>query len=244
MASWCRPTTSASSGHRRTSAASLRPRTASRPGADAAREFSVTTSGCAASTTLLVSLLPTLPVPVDVTLALDGRAIAFTLGLSLVAAVLSGLAPALSESKAEVVSALKADARGGPERLRLRNAFVVAQVALSIVLVVGAGLFVRALQRATEIDPGFDPHGVELAALDLSLAGYTADTGPVFARELIPAACSDRCCSASARPIRSRSSAPRCCSAQSDLPPALRRRAGQLQSTRWRRCGMSEIADC
>jgi predicted permease len=136
-------------------------------------------------TTLLVSLLPTLPVPVDLTLALDGRAMAFTLGMSLVAAVLSGLAPALSASKAEVVSALKADARGGPERLRLRNAFVISQVAFSIVLVVGAGLFVRALQRATEIDPGFDPHGVELASLDLSLAGYTADTGRVFMRGLI-----------------------------------------------------------
>ena len=58
-------------------------------------------------------------------------------------------------------------------------------MAFSIVLVVGAGLFVRALQRATEIDPGFDPRGVELAALDLSLAGYTADTGRVFARQLI-----------------------------------------------------------
>ncbi len=116
-------------------------------------------------TTLLVSLLPTLPIPVDVALPLDGRAIAFTLGLSLVAALLSGLAPALAESKADVVSALKADARGGPERLRLRNAFVVGQVAFSIVLVVGAGLFVRGLHRATEINPGFDPHGVELARL-------------------------------------------------------------------------------
>ena len=124
-------------------------------------------------TTLLVSLLPTLPLPVGVTLSLDARALAFTLGLSLIAAVLSGLAPALSASKAEVVSALKADARGGPERLRLRNAFVVGQVAFSIVLVVGAGLFVRALQRATEINPGFNTRGVELAALDLSLAGYT-----------------------------------------------------------------------
>ena len=136
-------------------------------------------------TTLLVSLLPTLPAPVGVTLSIDARALAFTLGLSLLAAVLSGLAPALSESKAEVVSALKADARGGPERLRLRNAFVVGQVAFSIVLVVGAALFVRALQRATEINPGFDPRGVELAALDLSLAGYTSDTGRVFAHQLI-----------------------------------------------------------
>ena len=135
-------------------------------------------------TTALVSLLPALPVPVDVTLALDARAVAFTLGLSLVAAILSGLAPALHASKAEVVGGLKADAQGGPERTRLRNAFVVSQVAFSIVLVVGAGLFGRALQRAATIDPGFDPRGVELAFLDLSLSGYTDTTGPVFAQRI------------------------------------------------------------
>jgi hypothetical protein len=53
-----------------------------------------------------------------------------------------------------VVGGLKADAQGGPERMRLRNAFVISQVAFSIVLVVGAGLFARALQRAATIDPG------------------------------------------------------------------------------------------
>jgi predicted permease len=133
----------------------------------------------------LLSLLPAVPLPIDVTLALDGRAVVFTLTLSLVAAILSGLAPAFHASRAEVVGALKSETQGGPERIWLRHAFVVSQVALSIVLVVGAGLFARALQRASEIDPGFDPHGVELATLDLSLGGYTADTGRVFARELI-----------------------------------------------------------
>ncbi len=133
----------------------------------------------------LLSLLPAVPLPIDVTLALDGRAVVFTLTVSLVAAILSGLAPAFHASRAEVVGALKSDTQGGPERIWLRHAFVVSQVALSIVLVVGAGLFARALQRASEIDPGFDPHGVELATLDLSLGGYTADTGRVFARELI-----------------------------------------------------------
>jgi predicted permease len=133
----------------------------------------------------LLSLLPAVPLPIDVTLALDGRAVVFTLTLSLAAAILSGLAPAFHASQAEVVGALKSDTQGGPARIRLRHAFVVSQVALSIVLVVGAGLFARALQRASEIDPGFDPHGVELATLDLSLGGYTADTGRVFARELI-----------------------------------------------------------
>jgi predicted permease len=117
--------------------------------------------------------------------SIDAHAIAFTAGLSFVAAILSGLAPAFHASKRDVVSSLKADAQGGHERLRLRNAFVVAQVALSIVLVVGGALFVRALQHAGEINPGFDPRGVELASLDLSLGGYTDETGPLFARQLL-----------------------------------------------------------
>jgi predicted permease len=110
--------------------------------------------------------------------------IAFTAGLSLVAALLSGLAPALDASKADVLSGLKNDTPlvGG---LRLRHAFVVAQVAFSIVLLIGAGLFIRALHRSTSIDPGFDSHGVELMSIDLAQAGYTNDTGPRFVRELL-----------------------------------------------------------
>jgi predicted permease len=118
-------------------------------------------------------------------LPLDLRAVAFTVALSLVAAVLAGIAPALQASRAEVIGDLKSDALGGPERQRLRNTFVVGQVAFSIVLVVVAALFARSLNRAATIDPGFDPNGIELASLDLSLAGYTADTGPAFAGELI-----------------------------------------------------------
>ena len=132
----------------------------------------------------LVAVLPTLPFPVDVSLVLDDRALVFTIGLVLITAVLSGLVPALEGSKAEVVSALKDDTQA-PGRLRLRHAFVIAQVAFSILLVVVAGLFVRALQRAGSMDPGFDPHGIELSSLDLSVAGFTDATGPLFARELI-----------------------------------------------------------
>jgi predicted permease len=135
-------------------------------------------------TSLLVTLLPTLPFPVDLSLTLDSRVIVFTAGLSLVAALLSGLAPALQAAKADVLSGLRNDA-GLVGRLRLRHAFVIGQVTFSIVLIIGAGLFVRALQRAASIDPGFDPHGVELASLDLSQAGYTNTTGPRFARELV-----------------------------------------------------------
>jgi predicted permease len=138
-----------------------------------------------AMTTALVSLLPALPIPEDVSLPLDGRALAYTAGLSMIAAVLSGLVPALQTSKADVVSALKDESSGPFGWLRLRSAFVVAQVTFSILLVVAAGLLMRALQRASAVDLGFDPRGVELTSLDLSMAGYTSATGLVFARELV-----------------------------------------------------------
>jgi predicted permease len=136
-------------------------------------------------TSLLVALTPQLPVPVGLAIALDARAVAFTVALSLVAAVLSGIAPAFHASKGDVAGSLKTDSQTSPERMRLRNAFVIAQVTLSIVLVAGAGLFLRALQRASSIDAGFDAGGVDVLSLDLSLAGYTDATGPRFARQLI-----------------------------------------------------------
>ena len=134
---------------------------------------------------LVAWLLPAFPVPVNLSLLLDGRVLAFTTGLSLVAALFSGLAPAFQASKADVVSALKAETQGPADRLRLRNAFVVAQVAFSILLVVAAGLLGRAVERVSVTDRGFDPGGIELASLDLSLAGYTDGTGPAFARALV-----------------------------------------------------------
>ena len=136
-------------------------------------------------TSLVMKALPEFPVPVNLSFPLDGRILLFTLGLSLIAAVLSGLAPALQASKADVVSALKDGEQGPSDRMRLRHAFVVMQVAFSITLVVAGGLLVRALGKTSSVDRGFDASGVDLASLDLSLAGYTSRTGPVFARELV-----------------------------------------------------------
>jgi len=137
-----------------------------------------------AMTSLLISRLPTLPFPVDLSLALDTGVIAFAAGLSLAAALASGLASALLGSKTDVLPGLRNDT-GLVGRLRLRHAFVIGQVALSLVLVICGGLFMRALQRAASIDPGFDPHGVELASVDLAQAGDTKMTGPSFARTLV-----------------------------------------------------------
>jgi len=135
-------------------------------------------------TSLLVSRLPSLPFPVSVSLTLDSRVIAGTGLLLLLAAVLSGLAPAVEASKAEGLPGLRNDApRLGP--VRLRHAFVIGQVALSIVLIIPAGLFTRALHRAASIDPGFDSRGVELLSIDLAQAGFTDTTGRPFVRELL-----------------------------------------------------------
>jgi predicted permease len=134
-------------------------------------------------TAFVVSRLPALPLSADVLLTLDSRAIVFSTALVFVAALFSGLVPAIHGSRADLVASLKDDAQT-PARLRLRNAFVIAQVALSILLVCLAGLCARALQQASTADPGFNAHGVELASIDLSQGGYNAATGAVFVREL------------------------------------------------------------
>lgn len=137
-------------------------------------------------TAMLLTVIPALPVPLSVDIATDWRVVAFATGISLAAAVLSGLVPALQASRADLVPALKAEDRaasGG--RSWPRNAFVVGQIALSLVLIVAAGLFLRALQRAATIDPGFDEAHVDVISLNLSLAGYQESTGPAFLRQLI-----------------------------------------------------------
>jgi predicted permease len=137
-----------------------------------------------AATSLLLSSMPAMSVPVDVRLALDARAVAFTGGLAFVSALMAGLAPAFHAATADVLPALKDDMPLS-SRLRLRHAFLVGQIAGSVILVVIAGLFARALLNAGAADPGFDARGVELASLDLALGGYTDVTAPLFVRELI-----------------------------------------------------------
>jgi predicted permease len=134
-------------------------------------------------TRLLYLSLPQFSIPVNISAPLDGRVVVFALVLSCIAALLSGIAPALYASKSDVVSALKDDVQGPSDRLRLRNAFVVAQVAFSILLVVTAGLLVRAFDNVVSVKQGFDSRGVEMASLDLTMGGYTeATAGDVIRR--------------------------------------------------------------
>jgi predicted permease len=136
---------------------------------------------------LLVALLPAFPVPVNLSMPLDGRVIAFALGLSFLAALLSGLAPSLHASRADVISALRDETQGPADRLRLRQGFVVAQIAFSIPLLVVAALLVRGFDNAVSVHQGFEPQNVDIAAVDLSQAGYTSATGPAFVQRLLQA---------------------------------------------------------
>jgi predicted permease len=134
----------------------------------------------------LLRLLPHLPVPVAFDLALDARVLAFAVAVSLGAGVLTGLVPALQTARTSVVAGLKDDARAsGPATLRLRNMLVASQIALALLLVVAAGLMLRALQHAGHIDPGFDPTNVEVASIDLRLAGLDDARGPEFWSQLL-----------------------------------------------------------
>jgi predicted permease len=118
---------------------------------------------------------------------LDGRVLGFTLGLSLLTGIVFGLAPALQASKPDFVAALKEDTpgRGGrARRLGLRNLLIVVQVALSLVVLIGAGLCVRSLRALQAIDPGFEPAKVVTASFDLSQNGYDEPRGRQFISQL------------------------------------------------------------
>jgi predicted permease len=134
-------------------------------------------------TFVLVSLLPALPFSLDISLAVDGRAVLYTTGLVLFVALLSGLAPALYATKPNSVSMLGASA--APIRMRLRRVLVVAQVSLSILLVIVSGLFARSLHEMGSVNPGFDPRGVELVSLDLSSDGRVDDAELAQVREAL-----------------------------------------------------------
>jgi predicted permease len=107
--------------------------------------------------------------------AVDYHVLLYAFGVSLATGLLFGLAPALQASGGSLVGALKVDGitAGGTHRSRLRAAMVTGQIALSFVLLVGAGLTVRTLRAVKTVQPGFDPHGGLLVSFAPGLQQYT-----------------------------------------------------------------------
>lgn len=119
---------------------------------------------------------------------LDARIVLFAFGLSLVTGVLFGLAPALKARATDLVTPLKdATARTGTVHRRwgLRNLIIIGQIALCLVSLVSAGLFVRSLGQAKQIDLGFETENMLLASLDLSSEGYDEERGQQLSRQLV-----------------------------------------------------------
>ena len=128
-----------------------------------------------------------LEIDIDLGLGLDARVFGFTLGAAFLTAFLFGLAPALQAAGTDLAPALKEEGgrtSGSKSKNRLRNALVVAQVALSLVLLIGAGLSVRSLQNANLIDPGFDAANVISARFEVNLRGMDEAEGQIFYNQL------------------------------------------------------------
>ena len=136
---------------------------------------------------VLMSFQPPLPIPVSFDVSLDQTVLWFTAGVSLLAGVAFGLAPALQATNPDVAPTLKNEGTGGgrPRRFNLRNSLVVVQVAFSFVLLIGAGLFVRSLQKAQLIDPGFYTGAAALVWPMPEMSGYeSAEETRVFIETL------------------------------------------------------------
>jgi predicted permease len=128
------------------------------------------------------------PVPLEFNPTLDARTLGFTLLVTLLAGVLFGLAPAWQASKSALVPLLKEGqgAIGGRvARFSLRNILVIGQVAVSMVLLICAGLFLRSLGRAQIIDPGFETERMLTVQLDLEPGGYNEARGRAFYLQLL-----------------------------------------------------------
>jgi predicted permease len=134
----------------------------------------------------VVGFQPPIAVPLQLDLALDRQVLLFTALVSAAAGVMFGLAPALQSTKPDVAPELKGEAGSGgrPKRLSLRNALVVGQVALSMVLLIGAGLFVRSLVASQRIDPGLGYAPAALVGLGVPAERYGPEERAQYFAEL------------------------------------------------------------
>jgi macrolide transport system ATP-binding/permease protein len=136
---------------------------------------------------LLLAMVPPTNAPVAPTFPLDAKILLFAIALTLVTGVLFSLAPAVQGTQTHLASALR-DAGGavaGGRKGRIRNILVVAQITLSCLLLIIAGLFFRSLDRAAAVDPGFKARNALLASIDLFPNGYDRPRGITFYRELL-----------------------------------------------------------
>ena len=134
---------------------------------------------------LILLLKPSMLSFLKFDLPLDWRVIWFTVLISILTGVIFGLAPAMYCSKIDVAARLKAESIGSPQKSRFRNSLVVVQVAVCLVLVIGASLCVRSLLNARSIDPGFAVQNRLVVHFDLRILGYTDAQDRAFYSQLV-----------------------------------------------------------
>lgn len=138
--------------------------------------------------TWTISIVNGVQLPMDVDFQPDLRlsplVLGFSLGVTILTGVLFGLAPALQATRPALIPALKGEAPAGASRSRTSKGLVVAQMALSIVLLISAGLFLANLRNATAIDKGLVAENMLIAELDPALQGYTRARTEEFYRRL------------------------------------------------------------
>ncbi len=135
---------------------------------------------------LLLRFLPSSSSPMTISAMPDGRILLFNLAVSLAAGLLFGLAPALQATKPRIAATLKDQAgsvSSGPS-VRFRKVLVTAQVTLSLLLLIAAGLFVRSLRNLKDLDPGFRTANLLTFAVSPPLNGYTPERSREFYRRL------------------------------------------------------------
>jgi predicted permease len=134
---------------------------------------------------LVLALKPPMLTFIQFDLPLDWRMVVFTAFVSLATGIVFGLAPAVNSSKIDVVSRLKDETHGSVRLSRFRSGLVVVQVAVCLVLIIGATLCLRSLLRAQSIDPGFAVTNRVVVDVDLSMLGYSNQRSKAFYSEAV-----------------------------------------------------------
>ncbi len=134
----------------------------------------------------LLALKPPIDFPLALDVSIDWRVLLFSLSVSIAAGVIFGLAPALQSTRPGLLRALKdTAAQGGAVKTRLRSVLVVAQISISLMVLIAAGLVVRTLQQLQVMNPGFETANGLTMSFDLGLQGYDDARGLQFQRQLI-----------------------------------------------------------
>ncbi len=139
---------------------------------------------------VIMAFVPPVDMPIDLGVRMDGTTLVFALVVSTITGMVFGLAPALQASRAQTITALKEEGRGGGGGRatgRLRSALVVAQVAVCLILLVGAALFLRSFVAAQSLSPGFETEHVATASMDMFASGYSGDRHREFQRRALEA---------------------------------------------------------